>query len=261
MDYSDKTVLKLKELCKEQGLPVSGTRAVLVERLINASLPQTTLSSKLPVPSLEVCKEIWSLIHPIAREKGPKLFLGRTLLKKEHGKRPGGMGTSSIEEDLWTTEFRLANILCEFICTQADCAIRCSVPCPVSIKCTSSAMAVNWGKNKNKIKFVFVAPILIIYHRPNSPSTARKELQSGAYLVDPEWCNEHVKLTSNNKTDYLITDATATQMLLRAKSMKFYHEIEAMPDKETHFVMRDPHKRQVYVAKMPSSDALAKMVD
>jgi len=238
MDYTNKTLKELIDLCSEKNLSKSGNKPKLIERLTKSlsPSPSSTPSNEIVsaktqnVISMKICEEMWSLICPIAQTEGPKLFLGRILLKKEHGNRPGGMGTSSIEEDLWTSAFRRAGILGESTCTQADCGIRCSINSPLSIKCTATAMAVNWGKNKTKIKFVFVAPILIIYHRPEKPSKSRKELNSGAYLVDPEWCNEHIVLTSNNKSDYVITDATATEMLLRAKTMNFYHEIKALPD-------------------------------
>jgi hypothetical protein len=171
------------------------------------------------------------------------------------------MGTASIEEDLWTTQFKYEGFYCESTVTQSDCGIQCdSNIWPLSIKCTSSAMAVNWGKNKTKLKFIFVAPILVIYHRPEKPRGDRKELQSGAYLIDPEWCNNYVTLTSNNKTDYVISDAAATQMFLRAKSMGLYYEITALSDEKTHFVMRDPHKREVFVAKMPTAEVLTSML-
>jgi hypothetical protein len=229
-------------------------------------LPKNTIetapATASRIPTIDDCNAIWARIVLIAKEQGPKLFLGRTLLKKEHGDRPGGMGTSSIEEDLWTTAFRSAGITCEFECTQADCGIQCDMnKWPVSIKCTASAMAVNWGKNKTKIKFVFTAPILINYHKPEKPRGDRKELKSGSYFVDPAWCNENVELTSNNKSDYVITDKTATAMLMRAKTTGMYHEIVGLPDNGTHFVMRDPHTRSVYVARMPSAEVLAMMLD
>ena len=34
-DYEGKTVIQLKEMCRKNGLPVSGTKSVLIERLQN----------------------------------------------------------------------------------------------------------------------------------------------------------------------------------------------------------------------------------
>lgn len=52
-DYEGKTVIQLKEMCRENGLPVSGTKSVLIERLQNfdeteSSPPASIQLSKTP---------------------------------------------------------------------------------------------------------------------------------------------------------------------------------------------------------------------
>lgn len=204
------------------------------------------------IPSFEQVQAVWKQLLPIIKAKGPAINLGHILLKKEHGKRPGGMGTGAIEEDLWTTQFGNNGLTTSFECVQADCCIKIGdTTCPVSIKCTSGGMAVNWGKNKTKIKFVFTAPLFISYHRPARPGKARMEFQSGIYFVDPEWCNAHVELESNNKSDYIISKESETKMLQHAKDTDMFQEIIALEDTCTHFVYRDCHNQKVYVARIP----------
>ena len=46
IDYSSWTVVRLKDLCRDKGLPVSGTKSVLIERIQNAEEEDSTASSK-----------------------------------------------------------------------------------------------------------------------------------------------------------------------------------------------------------------------
>jgi hypothetical protein len=142
------------------------------------------MSSSINPVTLDQTKSLFSTLHPVIDKYGPLLFLGRDILKKEHGNRPGGMGTGSTEEDMWTTGFSKFDLLCDRMVVQADCGIKCPEPTPLSIKCTKTAIAVNWGKNKEKIAFQFVAPIMLIWHKPKP----RHPCESGIYIVDPEWC-------------------------------------------------------------------------
>jgi hypothetical protein len=227
----------------------------------SASINEGPAAVPQSIPTFEQIKALWAVLLPIITAKGPLMNLGHTLLKKEHGKRPGGMGTGAIEEDLWTTQFAMNNLTASFDCVQADCCIKVNdTAIPMSIKCTSGGMATNWGKNKTKVKFVFTAPVYISYHRPARPGKARNEFNSGIYLVDPEWCNANVEFESNNKTDYLISKESETKMLQHAKDTGMFQEIVALEDKCTHFVYRDAHNQKVYVARNPSPEVLLVML-
>jgi hypothetical protein len=185
-------------------------------------------------------------------------FLGRILLMLEHGNDHGKMGIGTAEQHLWTTLFARAGIRGDINMTQADCGILFQdVVIPLSIKTSQGGpLAVNWGKNKTKIKFVFSADIIIFYHKKEKVAKMWKPFESGAYLVDPEWCNANIVLTSNNKSDYIIPGPKVAEMLAHAKSRGTYHEIVALPDDNTRFVMRDPHTREVFVARKPSKEML-----
>ena len=201
---------------------------------------------------------MWAIILPVISKEGPKLFLGRWLLMLEHGDDHGKMGIGTAEQHLWTTMFARAGIRANISMTQADCGIR-SQDCviPLSIKTSQGGqLAVNWGKNKTKIKFVFGAYVIIFYHKREKVGKIWKPFESGAYLVDPEWCNANIVLTSNNKSDYIIPGPKVAEMLAHAKSKGTYHEIVALPDDKTRFVMRDPHTREVFVARKPSKEML-----
>ena len=144
------------------------------------------------IPTLAATKVLFKTLEPIAVKYGPLLFLAQLILDKEHGDRHGKMGTKSTEEDMWTTGFARAGIRAPATCAQSDCSILCPTPVALSIKCSKGVIAVNWGKNKTKIDFVFEAPIMLIWHGK----------EPGLYVVDPQWCQETITWGSNNKTDY-----------------------------------------------------------
>lgn len=210
---------------------------------------------------------MWAKLRPIAETYGPRLFLGHALLKKEHGGRHGGMGTGAVEEDLWTTAFRRHGLLQAGLpsctqavppCTQADCSIvgQDGVYHPLSIKCTSSAIAVNWGKNKTKVPFRFIAPLFVVWH-----PRARREHKAGVYMVDPTWCQANVAFAANNKTDHLINAAELARMLSRARDIDTFHEVDTdqAPGIDGHCVFRNPHTREVEVIRMPTREEFASL--
>lgn len=184
----------------------------------------------MDIPTLDQVKSLFNVIKPIVDECGPLLFLGKLILDKEHGDRHGKMGTKSTEEDMWTTAFNRKQVLCKPTCTQADCGILCPTPLSLSIKCTATSIAVNWGKNKEKIDFVFRAPIMIVWHGKTEP---------GVYIIDPLWCQTNIKLGSNNKTDYMVSAGQVTQMRKRAKEIGMFIPLTPLPDKGEYFIFRN----------------------
>ncbi len=51
IDYSSYTVVQLKEICRDRGLPVSGTKAVLIERIESDDDEESTVVSSAPASS------------------------------------------------------------------------------------------------------------------------------------------------------------------------------------------------------------------
>lgn len=248
----------LKALCKQRDLPQSGNKDQLIDRLKLSDNPPPKVEEY--VPSLDDTKQVFEQIKVAIEKWGPILFLGHTLLKKEHGKRHGSMGTGATEEDLWTTAFSSMKISDFIECTQSDVGIICSHrTLPVSIKTLSSigsTMAVNWGKNKILIQFQFLAPIMMIYHRPEKPTKQDMDIKSGVYLIEPSWCQQNISLKSNNKSDYTINVETARKMIRHSIDTCLYQTVIPKRDEGTHCVFRNPHNRTTEVIKMPTADMM-----
>jgi hypothetical protein len=257
MDYTNKTVKELQAICSERKISKSGKKDELIDRLKNNDNPPD--QPELYIPSLEDTTNMFSLLKPLIELVGPLLFLGHILLKKEHGKRPGSMGTGAIEEDLWTTQMENMKLTCPVVCTQSDTGIQCQeLRVPLSIKTLSKMgpLAVNWGKNKTKISFVFIAPIMIIYHKPESPKKEDKDISSGVYIIEPEWCQKNITLSSNNKSDYIIDESTTRKMIRHSIEQDLFVPVIPKKDEGTHFVFRNPHNRTTTVLKLPTPDML-----
>ena len=258
MDYTQKTLKELKDICSERKISKSGTRPELIDRLKGNDNPQD--QPKVYTATLEDTLNMFSLLKPLFESVGPLLFLGHNLLKKEHGKRPGSMGTGAIEEDLWTTQMEAMKLTCPVVCTQSDVGIQCQeLRLPLSIKTLSKMgpLAVNWGKNKTKISFVFIAPIMIIYHKPESPKKEDKDISSGIYIIEPEWCQQNITLSSNNKSDYIIDEPTTRKMIRHSIETSLFVPIIPKKDEGTHFVFRNPHERTTTILKIPTPEMLS----
>ena len=251
---------ELKEICKAKGLKIGGKKSELIER-INQS---DTLVCQQIIPSFEQTKAMFTLIVSILKNNGPKLFLGHKLLKKEHGNRHGSMGTAATEEDIFTTAFRKENIAANTNCTQSDIDIKVSdLVLPLSIKALSSisSIAVNWGKNKTKVEFKYIAAMMIIYHKPERVTRSNLSYETGIYMIDPTYCQKNITLSSNNKSDYIIKDKDIKKMFDYAISSGLFYKVEALNDTNTHVVYRDPDAQTVEVIKKPNSRMLEELRD
>ena len=258
MDYSNKTVKELQDICLKREITKSGTKQQLIDRLKNNDTPQVI--PEVYIPPLEDTIRMFDILKPIIETYGPLLFLGHILLKKEHGKRHGSMGTGATEEDLWTTLMKSKNLTCSVVCTQSDVGIQCHErPIPLSIKTLSrmGPLAVNWGKNKTKIRFVFIAPIMIIYHKPDSPKKEDIDISSGIYIIEPMWCQQNITLSSNNKSDYIIDEATTRKMIRHSIETKLFVPVIPKKDEGGHFVFRNPHNATTTILKIPTPEMLA----
>lgn len=258
--YDIMSIKELKEVCKEKDLKQNGKKSELIERINQSDIPVC----QPIIPTIEQTKEMFNLIVSILKKCGPKLFLGHKLLKKEHGNRHGSMGTAATEEDIFTTAFRKANIASNANCTQSDIGIIVSdLVLPLSIKALSSisSIAVNWGKNKTKIEFKYIAAIMIIYHKPERVTRSNSSYETGIYMIDPSYCQKNIKLSSNNKSDYIIGNKDIKKMFDYAISSDLFYKIEALKDTNTHFVYRDPDAQTVEVMKKPNSRMLDELRD
>lgn len=189
-------------------------------------------SQMMMPPPRETTIAMWNVIKPIAEKHGSRLFLAEQVLNNEHGSRNGKMGTKSTEEDMWTTAFNREGIRCPLpsTLTQADCGILCPNPTPLSIKCSKTTIAVNWGKNKTKTEFVFEAAIMLIWHGKTG---------AGVYIVDPAWCQANITLGGNNKTDYAISGRQVTIMRKYAAAHGMFAPLTPLPDSEKYFIFRN----------------------
>ncbi|MDG1536972.1 MAG: SAP domain-containing protein [Candidatus Poseidoniaceae archaeon] len=100
-DYEGKTVIQLKGMCRENGLPVSGTKKVLIDRLTKAdeSLETTPPSSQIirqVVPKKKIieiqCLECQTILRVPADYEG--MISCPSCLTKQSALRPGTDDTS-----------------------------------------------------------------------------------------------------------------------------------------------------------------------
>jgi hypothetical protein len=89
-----------------------------------------------------------------------------------------------------------------------------------------STIALDWSKNKCiKNKSKFTSHIIILNLKTEKWWIKESQLESGFYFIDRKYCKKYIKLTSNNKTDTLISNKELYKMLLRASSQKLYIKI------------------------------------
>jgi hypothetical protein len=102
-----------------------------------------------------------------------------------------------------------------------------------------STIALDWSKN-NKVctRNYFTHPIMII--NLIQQQWWKKKLNyteiipSGIYLIDCDYCQNNISLTSNNKTNSLITKEYVYQMLQRGLKQKWFIELPP-PNKKYKF--------------------------
>jgi len=100
-----------------------------------------------------------------------------------------------------------------FFSKEADMKI-CDIP--LSLKsCTNpkgTQFALNWSKNKevNTENFIYHTMILVSC---SGLWWKNKSVKAGIYFVDKHWCRKNIKLSSNNKTDKLISKPEVYKMI------------------------------------------------
>ncbi|NDE13746.1 DNA cytosine methyltransferase [bacterium] len=99
-----------------------------------------------------------------------------------------------------------------------------------------SSIALNWSKNPGGAGGIrFDCPVLIMNLEEGSWWKSKRGfdrfLNAGFYLVDPVFCNENVRLKSNNKTDSLVDSEDLYRMLTRSLEEDMF---VALPPAATH---------------------------
>ena len=139
--------------------------------------------------------------------------------------------TGGLLSDMLITEFLKIFLKSFETCHKGECDCKI-LDIPLSLKKIKgkSNLALNWSKNPKKdLKEKFTADILIFNiksvqwwkTRPKKKIDENVEyntlVKSGIYLIDKEYCKEHVKLSKNNKTNSLITSQYLYLMLFNSK--------------------------------------------
>jgi hypothetical protein len=91
-----------------------------------------------------------------------------------------------------------------------------------------SSIALDWSKNTNDSKKTYFNNDIMIINlknqiwwkkSPKKPSrnvAYSREIRAGIYLIDKDFCKQHVLLTSNNKTNSLVSSEYLYIMLLNS---------------------------------------------
>lgn len=111
-----------------------------------------------------------------------------------------------------------------------------------------SLLALNWSKNENDTKKENFVYNILLFHtnttqwwkkspkkiEENDKTDYTKEIKFGIYIIDKEYCKQHIKLTSNNKSDSIITEQYVYKMLYNSIKNGLFIEIPK-PNKELKF--------------------------
>jgi len=102
-----------------------------------------------------------------------------------------------------------------------------------------SMIALDWSKNnKPCVRTYFNHPIMIVNLKEQQWWKKKEDytdiVPSGIYLIDREYCQRNITLSSNNKTNTLITKESVYQMLQRSLKQRWFIELPP-PNKKYKF--------------------------
>lgn len=105
-----------------------------------------------------------------------------------------------------------------------------------------SLLALDWSKNNNEntTKDIFTHNIILIntktcqWWKKNSNIDYTKTIKSGIYIINKDYCKENIKLSSNNKSNSIITHQNVYKMINNSIENSTYIEIPE-PNKELKF--------------------------
>lgn len=93
----------------------------------------------------------------------------------------------------------------------------CGIPFSFKSNKPQSSIALNWSKNKNDFnKSYFTTHIMILIKESRKwwKKNNNEMIYAGLYFIDKEYCVKNVKITSNNKTNALVSNKYVYNMLL-----------------------------------------------
>lgn len=143
-------------------------------------------------------------------------------------------------------------LLCEFLSNKLDkCEEYHNGECDIKINDINfslkkingkSLLALDWSKNNNEntTKDIFTHNIILIntktcqWWKKNSNIDYTKTIKSGIYIISKDYCKENIKLSSNNKSNSIITHQNVYKMINNSIESSTYIEIPA-PNKELKF--------------------------
>lgn len=176
----------------------------------------------------QICKEIVEEIRRclLKNDNISKIMLLEAVIQNQYAGRPGAGLTSAARRDaLWV----------DFLTSKSDfITAKSSTPSieadyyyndyPISHKEIGwrgqGALALSWSKNPpgGLLRNRFTAPVAIVMLKRPTPHT--KDIEHGYYIVTVEYLQEFIEpnLSSNNKTDNLITPKYVFESLRWARS-------------------------------------------
>jgi hypothetical protein len=143
-------------------------------------------------------------------------------------------------------------LLCEFLSNKLDkCEEYHNGECDIKINDINfslkkingkSLLALDWSKNNNEntTKDIFTHNIILIntktcqWWKKNSNIDYTKTIKSGIYIINKDYCKENIKLSSNNKSNSIITHQNVYKMIINSIESSTYIEIPE-PNKELKF--------------------------
>jgi len=143
-------------------------------------------------------------------------------------------------------------LLCEFLSNKLDkCEEYHNGECDIKINDINfslkkingkSLLALDWSKNNNEntTKDIFTHNIILIntktcqWWKKKSNIDYTKTIKSGIYIINKDYCKENIKLSSNNKSNSIITHQNVYKMINNSIESSTYIEIPE-PNKELKF--------------------------
>jgi len=131
---------------------------------------------------------------------------------------------------------------------ESDCKI---MDIPLSLKNIEgkSQIALDWSKNTTASTKDYFTDNMMIVNKisgvwwKKSPKMCltgtryNKEIPAGIYLIDKNYCKEHVKLSSNNKTNTLINSQNLYLMMLNSIENNLFLELPQSDDSLTFNIL------------------------
>lgn len=170
-----------------------------------------------------------NLSHNILQEIADKLCTLHHHLKSDGRGLSGGCLTEQIVFEILGAALR---DFCQFHENQSDCQIQ-GVRFSFKKITGKSQLALNWSKNEQRstTRPQFHHPVLLLNLKEGRWWRNRagfdRHIPMGFFLIDHAYCNAHVHLRTNNKTDSLIDAENLYKMIVNAMENQMVLELPA----------------------------------